>query len=198
MNATTRIRALAAAGFAALFVLVTAVGASADAEQRSDVRRFNDGSLVVGAWSTLATNDQGAHMTFHTSDLPAGHTVTVWFVIFNEPQNCKGGDAHFGARCGPSDLPPYGGDDSAVTSIVYAAGHEVGGAGIATFSGRLARGETDGALWGPGLINPTGAEIHLIVHDHGELSPQQRAEGIHNFGPCSPACADLQFSPHAQ
>lgn len=190
-----RFRATAAGAFTALLVLVLAVAANAGAGQTAGVYRFIDGSPVAGASSTLATSAKGARMKLHTSDLPAGHSVTVWWVIFNEPQNCKAPEP--GLQCGPGDLPPFGGDDSAVTSVAYAAGHQIGGSGNATFSGHLATGDTDGALWGPGLVNPTGAEIHLLVRDHGKLSHQQRAEGIHSFGPCNP-CANIQFSPHVQ
>jgi hypothetical protein len=122
-------------------------------------------------------------MTLHTSGMPAGHTVTIWWVIFNNPAKCTHGEA--GLRCGPGDLPPFGGDDSAQTSVVYAAGHQIGGAGVSEDAAFLATGDADGALWGPGLINPRGADIHLVVRDHGALTPQQRAQGIHNFGPCN-------------
>jgi len=187
---------LGGAFLAALFALVLAMPASADTGVRSNVYRFSDGSQVIGAFSILSTSDAGAEMTLSTSGLTAGHTVNVWWVIFNEPQNCTHPEGPL--RCGPGDLPPFGGNDSAVTSFVYAAGHQIGDSGQATFSARLATGDTSGALWGPGLINPTGADIHLVVRDHGILTPQQRAEGIHNFGPCNPTCVNLQFSPHEQ
>ena len=131
--------------FAAVMVIALAIPASAGTT-RSNVYRFSDGSPVSGASSVVATSDAGARLNLHTEGLPAGHSVTVWWVIFNEPQNCTHPEA--GLRCGPGDLPPFGGDDSAVTSIVYAAGHGIGGSGQATFAGRLAEGDTDGALFG--------------------------------------------------
>ena len=133
-------------------------------------------------------------MVLQTADLPAGDTVTVWWIIFNDPQNCTHPES--GLRCGPGDLPAFGGDDSALTSVVYAAGHVIGGAGRATFAGELAYGDTSGALWGPGLVNPTSADIHLLVRDHGLLRPQQIGDGIHDYGTCDPACVDVQYSPH--
>jgi hypothetical protein len=177
-------------------VVFMASAAVADPGATASVYRFADGSPVAGAWSTLSTSDTDARMTLQTSGLPVGHTVTVWWVIFNEPQNCTHPDA--GLRCGPGDLPPFGGDDSAVTSLIYASGHEIGGAGRATFSARLALGDNSDALWGPGLIDPTGADVHLLVRDQGTLTPQQRSQGIHDFGLCSPTCTNLQFSPQEQ
>ena len=161
--------------FAAVLTLALAVPASA-ATTRSGLYRFADGSPVSGASSVLTTTDTGARFQLQTNDLPSGDRVNVLWVIFNQPQNCThGGPGH---RCGPGDLPPYGGDDSAVTSIVADNGHPVGGSGNATFAGRLATGDTSNALFGPGLINPTGAEVHLLVAD---------ADGT-----------ILQFSPHEQ
>lgn len=188
-------RAARAVVVAAVLAVAVAVPAMAKQGSVAAVYWFEDGSQVVDARSRLATTDQGAKMTLQTSELPAGHTVTVWWVIFNEPTNCTHPEGSL--RCGPGDLPPFGGDDSAVTSVVYAAGHVIGGSGKATFSDSLAKGDASDALFGPGLVNPTRADIHLVVRDHGLLTPQQRAEGIHNFGPCNP-CADIQFSPHEQ
>lgn len=182
---------------ATLFAMLLAVGLAAPAQAASaaaNVYRFADGTQVSGGWSTLRTGGEGAHMTMHTTGLAAGHTVTVWWVIFNRPAACSHPEA---LRCGPGDLPPFGGDDSAQTALLYAAGHQVGGSGRGDFAGSLRTGDTQGALWDPGLTNPTGADIHLVVRDHGMLTPQQRAEGIHNFGPCNP-CVDLQFSAHEQ
>jgi len=190
-----RLHLVPAVLLAAVLAVAVAAPALGKAGHTATVNRFMDGSPVAGAWSTLQTSERGAKMTLQTSGLTAGHSVTIWWVIFNEPSNCK--DPHDGFACGPADLPVFGGDDSAVTSVVYAAGHQIGGSGKATFSGALATGENSAALFGPGLVNPTRAEIHLVVRDHGELSPQQRAEGIHNFGPCNP-CADIQFSAHVQ
>lgn len=190
-----RRRRLGPAIVAATIVVVGAAPALAGTAT-AGVYRLADGSQVPGAWSTLSTGPLGARMTLQTSDLAAGHTVTVWWVIFNRPERCTHPEGDL--RCGPGDLPPYGGDDSAVTSLVYGAGHEVGGSGHATFSGWLATGDAAGALWGPGLVNPTGADIHLLVHDHGMLAPGQRSDGIHAFGPCEPICVDVQYSPHQQ
>lgn len=175
--------------------LVLCVGVPAQAESTTaTVHRFTDGTQVEEAWSQLRTGDEGAHFILHTSDLEPGHTVTVWYVIFNNPTECSHPEGPL--RCGPGDLPPFGGDDSAETSVVYAAGHQVGTSGPTSFAGSLQTGDTDGSLWGPGLTNPLRADIHLVVRDHGRLAPQQRAAGIHDFGTCSPDCVDVQFSAH--
>ena len=81
----------------------------------SDVRRFSDGSAVAGAWSKLVTGSEGASMTLQTTGLDPGDVVTVWWVVFNAPQNCTHGEGPY--RCGPGDLPPFGGDGSAAPSV---------------------------------------------------------------------------------
>ncbi len=164
-----------------LLLLVLAGPAAADPATAAPVYRFADGSTVPRARSALATNDDGARWRLTTSSLPSDHTVTVWLVIFNHPENCTHGEAVL--RCGPGDLPPFGGSDAAVTSVVFGAGRHVGSSGRATFAGRLPAGDDDQALFGPGLVNPTGADIHLLVNDGA------------TFG-CPATC--LQFSPHEQ
>lgn len=159
------------------------------------VQRFSDGSVVPGSWSRLVTNNAGASMTLHTTELTPGHAVTIWWVIFNKPENCEHGEGPY--RCGAGDLPPFGGDDSAMTSVVYAAGH-VMGQGNDNWAGHLSTGDTKGALWGPGLVDPLSADVHLIVHDHGQALPEMTDDMIHNFGFCNPDCVDLQFSVHEQ
>src|SRR5438552_776326 len=79
-------------------------------------------------------------------------------------------------RSGPGDLPPYGGDDSAETSFLWGAG-QVAHAASAMFRGTRTTGSTDGALWGPGVVNPTGAEIHLLLRDHG-VATSETAEAM--------------------
>ncbi len=83
----------------------------------------------------------------------------------------------------------------------------IGGSGKGNWGGWLGVDDTEGEiLGGPGLINPRGADIHLIVHDHGVVPPDQVAEALANFGPCfledpgpdGSYCADLQFAAHEQ
>jgi len=175
-----------------------AASSSAATHNDSNVYLFSDLSTVSGASSQLVRRDNSVSMTIHTSNLLAGHVVTVWWVIFNKPENCKHGELNF--KCGAGDLPPFGGDDSAQTSVLYAAGHVVGGSGDASYGAYLIVGNTAGALFGPGLTYARGAHIHLVVHDHGVIDPSSIADAIHRFGPCTlppgTACKDLQFAVH--
>ena len=155
------------------------------------VRLFSDGSSVPGSWSTLLRTSSGVTMTLHTSGLASGDAVTIWWVVFNHPEFCSQGV--FGLRCGKGDLA----NPSVDASVLYAAGHVIGGDGVANYGAHLAVGELRiQVLFGPGLTNPMGADIHLIVHDHGPMTPALMPAEIHSFDVCNPICVDLQHTAH--
>jgi hypothetical protein len=59
-------------------------------------------------------------------------------------------------------------------------------------------GDTDGVInSGPGLLDATGANVVLVVRDHGPKDPGRVDEQIHTFGSCNPTCTDLQMSMHS-
>ena len=163
------------------------------------------GPMVPGASSKITRNRSGATSTLHTSGLTPGNALTLWMVVFNVPGECAT------SPCGEADVAP--GTDAEV-DVIYVAGHVVGGSGKATFSGRRATGDNSKSLFAqfgapaPGLTDPLGAEMHLIVRDHGPAIPGQIPDQIHTFeGACTPAssfglgdggyeCEDIQFSIH--
>ena len=108
-------------------------------------------------------------MTLGTAELTPGHTVTVFWVIFNDPQGCT--HPHLQFRCGPGDLPPLGGNGAAQPSALPAAAQTVGPSSEATYGAFLRVGDTSGALFGPGLTNAEGADIHLVVCDGTQFGP---------------------------
>lgn len=172
-------------------------GRAGAAPTASPVYQFPTGgatspTAVAGASSTISTTKAGATMTLHTSLLAPGDAVTVWWVVFNNPAACIGG--HFGFHCGPADLSRA----VAQPSVLYAAGHLIGGSGTGDYGARLKTGDTSGALFGAGLTNPTGADIHLVVRDHGPKDASLMPDQIHSFGVCNPTCTDVQFSVHEQ
>jgi len=82
-----------------LVVLVAAVSAFAqDREtvtnptvQTSTVHRFADASQVDGAYARLSRYENGVTMAITTNDLTPGEAYTVWWVVFNAPENCSNG-----------------------------------------------------------------------------------------------------------
>ena len=159
--------------------------------QVSNVAQFMTPTLVPGASATLVRNDTGVGMTLHTSGLTPGDAVTVWWVIFNNPQYCTHG--MFGARCGVGDLIVFGGDPRVDSSLLYAAGHVIGADGVGNYGGRLREGElTRDTVFGPGIVDSRTADVHLVVHDHGPAQPGIVNDEIHSFGVCNPTCTDIQ------
>jgi hypothetical protein len=191
-----KLRLLILAGLAAALGALPALAAPAD-RSTTVVHRFSDGSTVTGAWSSLVRTDHGASFTVNTSGLTAGDAVTVWWVVFNKPENCTHGE--LGYRCGAGDLPPFGGDNSADTSVFWATGHVIGGSGQGQFGGYTTTGDPRGqVLFGPGLTNPRGADIHFVVRTHGAAIPSMLPHQIMSFeGACDVnTCEDVQFAVH--
>ncbi len=167
------------------------------------VRLFSDTS-VVGS-STLMRLPDSIQMTLHTAGLPAGHVVTVWWVIFNHPQFCKFGEpanpatGFEGTKCGAGDLGIVKGltpDPRVEPSVVHATGHVIGGNGVGNYAAYLSAGSTkEQILLGPGLTNPLGADIHLVVHDHAAIADLGNVgKEIGSFGELPGA--DVSFSAH--
>lgn len=185
----------------ALMFVANSVLAAGAQHTESGVYRFGAGTLVAGAEASITTNNGGANFTLHTSELTPGDAVTVWWIIFNNPEYCDHGTGvPNGALCGGLDLSVRGGDPLIESSVLYAAGHVIGGSGSGNYGGHLSVGDNSGANFGPGLLNPQGAEIHMVVRTHGPAIPGQIPEQIHTFnGACDVnACADLQFAVFVQ
>jgi hypothetical protein len=196
---TNGIRAMLLAALLALTALggigVTGVAAKGSQSGTSSVFTIGPGHTFIanipGASSTLIRRPNGINVTLQTTGLPAGHAVTVWALIFNNPSACPAGGCH--EMNGDLNIPEVQG------SVYHVTGHIVGSTG--SFAGSVPVGDATNAFRGPGLLNPFGAEIHLIVRDHGVaatggLLQQQFNDTSPRF--CNPddACSDIQESIH--
>ncbi|MDE2149017.1 MAG: hypothetical protein KGJ55_04095 [Gammaproteobacteria bacterium] len=176
---------------AAAAIAVLPAQAAAPVTDTKSVFLFSDNS-VVGT-STLMRFPKAVQMTLQTTGLPANHIVTVWWVIFNHPEFCThGGEV---PRCQGDNF----GDSRVEASAVHAAGQVIGATGDGRYGAYLPVGSTqEQILFGPGLTNPLGADIHLIVHDHDSLSALQSGSTIgreiNSIG--TVPGADLQASVH--
>lgn len=152
---------------------------------------------IPGAIATLVANDNGIHMSLRTSQLESGHAYTIWWVIFNAPENCAGG--MFGGQqltCVPADVL----FNAAVVDgeVAYAAGHVVGSSGRSSFAASLRTGPVPGGWFGNGLTNPRGADIHLVMMDHGPAIPELVASQISTLrGGCTDESVPAAFPPVA-
>lgn len=169
---------------AGLVAAVAAVPAAANSPTRVTLHTFPGAAVdIVGSSAQLVRSEAGAAISVHTLGLNSGDAYTAWGVIFNNPENCDGG-------CGPDDLRRAGVD----ASVERLTGHVVGNGGNANFGGSLKVGDTSEALFGPGLTDPFGAEIHIVVKDHGPAIPEILPGALHTAGVCNPdtGCHDQQ------
>ncbi len=140
-----------------------------------DITEMNNPTPIEGSWARLVTNDQGATLQVKTSGLTPGHAVTVWWVVFNNPEGCSDGE------CGADDAFPPPGNTEAGASVSFAAGHVIGGSGKANFGAHISAGG-EAQPWPVGLLNPRTAEYHFILRDHGPAIPGLVDEQISTAG----------------
>jgi len=165
------------------------------------------GQPIVGATSNYIAYAEGVSATFDTTGLVPGHAVTMWWVVFNHPEECTNGAGGF--RCGEPDLLIMGGDEAVEGSVLQAGGQIVGPDGDGHFGGYLAVGDTSDLLVdGPGLTNPLGADVHLVLRDHGPVQDGLFIDEVGSYGGgCTEApedtgtlgdfvCHEVQFAVH--
>ncbi|NND70605.1 MAG: hypothetical protein HKN43_03415, partial [Rhodothermales bacterium] len=80
----------------------------------STVYRVSDLSPV--GHSSLVRGPNSVSMTLRTSDIPKGSAVTIWWAIFNNPENCAA------ARCINTDIF----NPAVRADVTYATGRVVG------------------------------------------------------------------------
>ena len=137
------------------------------------------GNPVAGS-ATLLRTDKKISMTFKAEGLNPGHAYTIWWVIWNKPEECI-----IPFAC---DVPDYAFADIVEVDALYAAGHVVGNNGKGNFSGSLKENDNAGSindlfdLPKYGLYDARTAEVHLVLRDHGLKIPGQVSDQI-NFYP---------------
>ena len=87
-------------------------------------------------------------------------------------------------------------------TLLFVDGHVINIQGTGYFSGRLHLNDASGAVFGSGLHNPHGAEIHYVLRDHGPALKDIVREqittgngGCSNFGGGGDyVCVDFQIA----
>jgi len=152
-------------GAAMLLLAVPQAAAASEARSVSPVFWISSFTEVPHAGSTLVRlDDDGIAFSFRTRELAPGLPSTLLLVIFNNPSGCSHGEGAF--RCGAGDAVP-GGPQQA--SVVPVAQKDIGRSGRLVVGGHLAANDASQALFGPGLPNPEGADVHLVVRQSGAL-----------------------------
>lgn len=111
--------------------------------------------------------------------------VTLWWVVFNSPENCA--------------TSPCSGDDLAAAdgSVFYASGALVPANDRVRFVASLYETAADfsdigpftSIVGGPGLVDALAAEIHIVVRTHGPAIAGQETEQITLL--LEPSCQQL-------
>jgi len=154
--------------------------------------------MVNNATAELLTGIGGSVMAVRGSDLPEGHAVTAWWVIFNRPEMCSDG------VCGEDDVLPMPGNEAAGVSVLFADGQVINNEGNGFFWDALGRADTMEAVFGPGLTNPLTAEIHYVLRTHGPVQENIKEEQLTTLmGGCAAEaphapCKDLQYAVFKQ
>lgn len=128
---------------------------------------------IAGSEATLITSPAGVKMTMSTSELVPGNVTTAWWVIMTRPGQCEG------KPCSAEDV--IGRAKAVGTQIVYADGVVNAPDGTATFSAHLPKGQVDNGWYEAAFDNPTSAEIHLVLNDHGPLIPDIAASMLTSY-----------------
>lgn len=133
------------------------------------------GGAPAGTTKLVRTR-QGLTAQFKTTELTAGHAVTLWIMFFDNPEACADP-----GNCNPTDI----GGPGVRFDFHYAGGHIVNAA-TTTLTGHLQVGETSTsgfaelvAIGGAPpffvtpLTNPYGAQVILALHSHGPAQAGQ-------------------------
>jgi hypothetical protein len=186
-------RLVVAASVAALISVSVGLGTVAAADRSTGpVFQLWDGEVV--GWSSLVRTSAGISATVHTTALPAGQAVTLWFVVFNNPSACGG------PACGLADLLF---NLDAEGDFLIGGGHVTGNADGVTIAGALRAGDVRGSAFPEigmpdrpiGLTNPLGAQVSVLLHSHGPAATGTTLEAqISSFtGGCTVFLGDLEL-----
>ncbi|MGB5237204.1 MAG: hypothetical protein WBN59_06180 [Flavobacteriaceae bacterium] len=174
---------------------LTTVNASANSKSSTAV--FNAITGEVIGTSVLHRNSNGVTVNFKTTDLMPGHTYTLWWVVWNKPENCI-----VPGECSEAD---FANALDVEVQLLYAAGHVAGNNGKGNFSGHLNENDDSGSiheLFGlpnfGGLHNAETAEIHAVLRSHGPAVPGIVNEQIGSYLGGCPTTFPYGFPPFTE
>ncbi|HSJ62590.1 MAG TPA: hypothetical protein VK922_01670 [Gemmatimonadaceae bacterium] len=144
---------------------------------------FGRSGPVAGASAHLVRNANGISFRMTTNSLTPGNAYTLWLVVINNPAACSA------TPCAAPDFLLNAAPDAQVR---FAAGSVAGGAGRGTFAGSVKEGPMPGWLDDRSLENSMGAEVHLVINDHGPMLPEFMPGMIHTY---RGGCADSSPFP---
>jgi len=159
---------------------------------------FEETNVITGTLSTLQRMPEGVHVSLETKGLTPGDAYTLWWVVFNYPDDCtKQG-------CLPQNLM----EAKMAAMVKYGIGAIADESGTATFEAFLPVGDVTGALDNnsgfpfevlepaPGLTEPLTAEFHVVLRTHGAALDDPTEQLTTFNGGCNPECFNVQVAMH--
>jgi hypothetical protein len=132
--------------------------------------------------ATLTRTYMTLHAAMALHGLDPNTAYSVWWAVYNSPENCTDGAGH----CGMPDMA----NPSAELGIFYATGFVTGSEGNANLTADLKHGDLPLGyeMLAPGSLhkrNGKKAEVQLVIRTHGEVIPGRVAEQIGTYnGAC--------------
>ncbi len=189
-------------GIWALLIASLSHGASANNSAPTvtvaDMYMFNTNIPVVGA-TILTRKKNKVSIDISTTGLASYGAYSIWWVVFNNPENCEHGIAPY--RCGLLDLPGLGGSPDIDASLFWAGGAVATSDGSLNAAAEVRKNKPRGQVvmgTTKGLRDVSGADIHIALRSHGTAMPGSTADQIGRFnGGCPPGgCTNSQASIH--
>jgi hypothetical protein len=146
-------------------------------------------TVVEGATATLRSTDAGVVVTIRTRQLEVGHAHTLWVVTINRPDLCET------SPCTANDIVNR--TDIVEANVVYGGGRVVRGQ-TTVFMAFVPVGEVAGGWYDNAFTDPRGADIHLVINDHGPIIPGLALEMTRTYrAGCTDASIPPAFPPTA-
>lgn len=139
---------------------------------------------VDGAWARLARDEKGISYQIHTRGLIPGRAYSLWLVVINNPAACAS------SPCSAGDIVTN--PETRAQVRLGGIGTVAGGAGRGTMTGSAKVGPLSGWLEGRSLEDPSSAEVHLVINDHGPMLPQYMPGMISSY---RAGCSDTSPFP---
>jgi len=128
---------------------------------------------IAGSEARRIATEDGVFVSLDTRELTPGHAYTMWFVAVNAPDKCES------TPCKPADVLKR--SEIVQSDVGYADGLIAGADGTGQFAAFQPAGALPHAWLGTGLTDPAGAEVHLVIHDHGPLIDGREAAMIGTY-----------------
>lgn len=139
---------------------------------------------VSDAGAQLVRKKNGISYEIHARELTPGNAYSLWLVVINNPAACAS------TPCSAAEILTNPATLSQVTS--GGTGTVAGAAGNGTMAGEARAGPLAGWLNDGSLDDPSSAEVHLVINDHGPMIPAFMPAMIKTY---RAGCADTSPFP---